>query len=190
MEKNTGLVWPHYCAIPCPWLLVDYATCLCMRQCLQILMMYPYCWWLCFILYIILSTWFHCWIQSSRAQLDIDATITKCMGVAHQWGPTDMIPGLLNVYVYIYVCETCITVCRMFLNMYAYINIYIRWYNDMMICIYLSNRIESNQIKSHHISSIYTLHYIIYTTLYTTHYITLYTLHYIHYITLDYMRLD
>ena len=79
-----------------------------------------------FILYIILSTWFHCWIQSSRAQLDIDATITKCMGVAHQWGPPDMSPGLLNVYVYICVCETCITVCRMFLNMYAYTNIYIR----------------------------------------------------------------
>ena len=100
-------------------------------------------------------------------------------GGAHQWGPTDMIPGLLNVYVYIYVCETCITVCRMFLNMYAYINIYIRWYNDMMICIYLSNRIESNQIKSNLITSHLSTHYI---TLYTLHYILHITLHYIHYI--------
>ena len=166
MEKNAGLVWPHYCAIPWPWLLVDYATCLCMRQCLQILMMYPYCWWLCLyytLFYLHGSTagsnhQEHSWISMQRSPSVWGWHIN---GVPLTWS----LVYWMCMYIYICVCETCITVCRMFLNMYAYTNIYIRWYNDMMICIYLSNRIESNQIESHLISSIYTLHYIIYITL-------------------------
>ena len=102
-------------AIPGPWLLVNYAM---LHVCVLAAIFadsndVPILLMIMFILYIILSYFIYMLplldpIIKSTALCN-DATITKCMG-AHQLGPTDMIPGLLNVHVcvYIYMCDTMI----------------------------------------------------------------------------------